>query len=192
MRNWSGELRKCCETSAAQLCQSPPPRMHPDAVDWSDLATQIKFDCRRFWPRARSSSPHMVVEPRQSLNGDSQSIQTDYMIGSPGHQNFINQSRLHLPGSCASPTVSAASQERRREEENMRHKRVCVCVWVVIVYAGGCILGDAGDVTFHIQKHKSDELSNDTGLSVDSGSQEDTVCLSQVITSTLCTILSFK
>lgn len=50
--------------------------------------------------------------PRQSLNGDSQSIWADYTIGSPGrpklHQSIT---RLHLAGSCCGST-----------------SRMCLCV----------------------------------------------------------------
>lgn len=105
--------------------------MHPKRVDLGDLATKSNLTAEDFEWVPGLASTHMVSESQQSLNGDSQSIQTDYMIGSRGHQNFINQSRLHLPGSCASATVSSASQEWRGEGENLC-KRACLCVCVYV------------------------------------------------------------
>lgn len=119
MKTRSGELWNCSQTTTAWLCHIFP------AWVWArGLGTQIKFDCRWFWAFARSSS-HNMAEPQHSLSGDSQSIQTDYMIGSPRHQNFINQSQLHLPGSCASPTVSPGSQEWKTEGGICLLKAVC-------------------------------------------------------------------
>lgn len=107
-RSWRSGAEIC---GSGYVCSAIMPHLHSTNPN-SGLTIQNKFDCRQFWTCA-SSSLHMVAETQHSLSGDSQSIQTDYMIGSPRHQNFISQSWLRVPGSCASPTVSSGSQNEK-------------------------------------------------------------------------------
>ena len=134
MRNWSRESCKSCETSAVRLCRSS--LYASRRVDLGDLATQIKFDCRRFWMCARSRSRTWW----RSLGSLSMGTVNQYKLITwldplGTKTSSINHASTFQAAAPLQPSAPT-SQERRREGGNMC-KRVCVFMWVGAYILGG-------------------------------------------------------
>lgn len=122
MRNWSRELWKYCETSAAQLYASLP-CMHPD--EWT-LPPKSSFECRKFWMHARSSSRTWW----QSLSSPSMGTVNQYKLitwldplGSK--TSSINHASTFQ---AAVPLQLWATPSKNEEGREKIFARACVCV----------------------------------------------------------------
>ena len=181
MRIWSWEWWKCCDTSAVRL---RPSCLHASRrVDPGDLATTIKFDYKRFL----NACQLWLCTWWQSLSSLSMGTVNQYKLitwlDPMGTKTSSINQRLHLPGSCASPSVR---QRWRREGTICANVCVCVCV----MWVGGYILwGTEKRATSPKYKVMNTIATWFCLLILDHLRR---LCLSLVITSTPCKFPFFK
>lgn len=162
MRIWSRAWWKCCDTSAVRL---RPSSLHASRrVDPGDLATTIKFDYKRLlnacqlWLRTWWQSLSSL-----SMGTVNQYTLITWLDPMGTKTSSINQ-RLHLPGSCASPSV-----RHRWRREGTICANMCVC------YVGGSVHTVGYREESNVSQIQSNEHNSDLIFPVDSRSFEATV-----------------